>query len=88
MGGDLEIALKMFPETRKVVFVVGADLRINALNMRHGIFLSPGVGKWILRYTSDRTYEEMLQLVATLPRRSIVIYCDVFSDVTGRTFTL
>ena len=40
-----------------------------------------------IQYTSDRTYEEMLQLVATLPRRSIVIYCDVFSDVTGRTFT-
>jgi hypothetical protein len=24
MGGTLEIALKMFPETRRVVFVVGA----------------------------------------------------------------
>ncbi|HUJ89280.1 MAG TPA: PAS domain S-box protein, partial [Syntrophorhabdales bacterium] len=44
-------------------------------------------GKVEIEYTSDRTYEEMLQLVATLPRKSIVIYCDWFSDVTGRTFT-
>jgi len=87
MGGTLEIALKMFPETRKVVFVVGAapaDKRFE-LEARH--IFEPWRGKVEIEYTSDRTYEEMLQLVATLPRRSIVIYCDVFSDVTGRTFT-
>jgi hypothetical protein len=48
MGGTLEIALKMFPETRKVVSWPELHLWINALKMRHGIFLSPGVGKWKL----------------------------------------
>ena len=87
MGGTLEIALKMFPETRKVVFVVGAAPADKRFEHEARHIFEPWRGKVEIEYTSDRTYEEMLQLVATLPRRSIVIYCDVFSDVTGRTFT-
>ena len=87
MGGTLEIALKMFPETRKVVFVVGAAPADKRFEYEARHIFEPWRGKVEIEYTSDRTYEEMLQLVATLPRRSIVIYCNVFSDVTGRTFT-
>ena len=87
MGGTLEIALKMFPETRKVVFVVGAAPADKRFEHEARHIFEPWRGKVEIEYTSDRTYEEMLQLVAILPRRSIVIYCDVFSDVTGRTFT-
>jgi PAS domain S-box-containing protein len=87
MGGTLEVALKMFPETRKVVFVVGAAPADKRFEHEARHIFEPWRGKVEIEYTSDRTYEGMLQLVATLPRRSIVIYCDVFSDVTGRTFT-
>jgi len=38
------------------------------------------------QYTSDRSVEEILELVASPPPKSIVIYCNVFSDKTGRTF--
>jgi PAS domain S-box-containing protein len=87
MGGTLEIALKMFPETRKVVFVVGAAPADKRFEHEARHIFEPWRGKVEIEYTSDRTYEEMLQLVATLPPGSIVIYCNVFSDVTGRTFT-
>ena len=87
MGGTLEVALKMFPETRKVVFVVGAAPADKRLEYEARRNFEPWRDKVEIEYTSDRTYEEMLQLVATLPRRTIVIYCDVFSDVTWRTFT-
>ena len=46
----------------------------------------PWRDKLEFQYTSDRSVEEILQLVASLPPRSIVIYCNVFSDKTGRTF--
>ena len=47
----------------------------------------PWRDKLEFQYTSDRSLEEILQLVASLPPRSIVIYSNVFSDKTGRTFT-
>jgi two-component system cell cycle sensor histidine kinase/response regulator CckA len=87
MGGTLEIALKMFPKTRKVVFVVGAAPADKRFEYEARRVFEPWRGRVDVEYTSGRTYEEMLRLVATLPRRSIVIYCDWFADVTGRTFT-
>ena len=86
MGGTLEIALKMFPQTRKVVFVTGtatADWRFQHEARR---IFEPWRDKMEFEYTSDRSLEEILQLVASLPPRSIVIYSNVFSDKTGRTF--
>ena len=85
MRGTLEIALKMFPETQKVVFVTGtAEGRLEHEAKR---VFEPWRDKLEFEYTSDRSVEEILQLVASLPPRSIVIYCNVFSDKTGRTFT-
>ena len=85
--GTLEIALKMFPETRKVVFVSGstvAELRMER-EAKHA--LEPWRDKLEFDYTSDRSVEEILQLVGSLPPQSIVIYWNIFSDKTGRTFT-
>ncbi len=85
--GTLEIALKMFPRTRNVVFVSGRG----AADERHvedaKRLFSPWKDKLEFQYTKDRTVEEILQLVASLPPYSIVIYVNVFSDKTGRTFT-
>jgi len=84
MRGTLEIALKMFPQTRKIVFVTGtAEGRLEHEAKRA---FEPWRDKLEFQYTSDRSIEEILQLVASLPPRSIVIYCNVFSDKTGRTF--
>ena len=87
MGGTLEIALKMFPETRKVVFVTGTADGDQRLEHEAKRIFEPWRDKLEFEYTSDRSVEEILQLVASLPPRSIVIYSNVFSDKTGRTFT-
>ena len=55
--------------------------------MRPRRIFEPWRDKLEFEYTSDRSIEEILQLVASLPPRSIVIYCNVFADKTGRTFT-
>jgi PAS domain S-box-containing protein len=84
MRGTLEIALKMFPQTGKIVFVTGtAEGR---LEHEAKVAFEPWRNKLEFQYTSDRSVEEILQLVASLPPQSIVIYCNVFSDKTGRTF--
>lgn len=84
MTGTLEIALRMFPETRRGVLVMGtAEQRYEYQAKRE---FEPWRNKLDFEYTSDRSLEEVLHLVASLPPRSIVIYFNVFSDKTGRTF--
>ncbi|HVP79006.1 MAG TPA: PAS domain S-box protein [Thermodesulfobacteriota bacterium] len=86
MKGTLEIALKMFPRTRKIVFVTGAASGDRRLEYEAKVAFEPWRDKLEFQYTSDRSVDEILQLVANLPPQSIVIYCNVFSDKTGRTF--
>jgi PAS domain S-box-containing protein len=87
MGGTLEIALKMFPQARKVVFVTGtADGDRRFENEAKRLF-EPWRDKLEFQYTSDLSVEEIVTLVSSLPPQSIVIYSNVFSDKTGRTFT-
>ena len=86
MGGTLEIALKMFPQTRKIVFVTGTASGDRNLEYEAKRAFEPWRDKVEFQYTSDRSVEEILQLVASLPPQSIVIYNNVFSDKTGRTF--
>ncbi len=85
--GTLELALDMFPQTRRVVFVNGineGDLKLEREAKR---VFQPWHNKLEFEYTGDRTVEEILQRVSSLPLHSIVIYCNVFADKTGRTFT-
>ena len=87
MRGTLEIALKMFPQTRRIVFVTGTADGDRRLEHQAKLAFEPWRDKLEFQYTSDHSVEEILQLVASLPPRSIVIYSNVFSDKTGRTFT-
>jgi len=86
MRGTLEIALKMFPETRKIVFVTGTAPGDRNLEHEAKHAFEPWGNKLEFLYTSDRSVEEILRLVTNLPPQSIVIYNNVFSDKTGRTF--
>ena len=85
--GTLEIALKMFPQTRKIIFRNRNRRRGSKIEHEAKRAFEPWRDKLEFQYTSDRSVEEILQLVASLPPRSIVIYSNVFSDKTGRTFT-
>jgi PAS domain S-box-containing protein len=86
MRGTLEIALKMFSQTRKIVFVTGTAEGDRRFEHEAKRTFEPWRDRLEFQYTSDRSVEEILQLVASLPPRSIVIYSNVFSDKTGRTF--
>jgi PAS domain S-box-containing protein len=86
MGGTLEIALKMFPKTRKIVLVTGAAPGDRNLEHELKDAFEPWREKLEIESTSDRSVEDMVRGVSNLPSRSIVIYNNVFSDKTGRTF--
>jgi PAS domain S-box-containing protein len=84
MRGTLERALELFPETARVVFVGGFSEVDRRFEREARSAFAPWQDKLEFEYTSDLTIDEMLQRVANLPPRTIVIYSNVFNDKTGR----
>ncbi|MBE0574795.1 MAG: response regulator [Desulfuromonadales bacterium] len=85
-AGTLDVALDLFPETRQVFVVTGANDRILPFLDEAKEAFGSREGKLNFEYSNKMTHEEMLQRVASLPKNTIVIYSPFFSDSTGRTF--
>jgi PAS domain S-box-containing protein len=85
--GTLERALELFPQTRRVVLISG----VSQMDRQTEAEAKSVFGNWQdmlqFEYTSSYSVEEILERVANLPPRSIIIYCNIFEDKTGRTFT-
>jgi PAS domain S-box-containing protein len=84
--GTLKAALTMFPKTKRVFIVVGSgkdEFRWEQNTRRQ---LASWQDKVEFEYSSNLTYEEMLNRVASLPPETIVLYIALFSDKTGRAF--
>lgn len=82
----MELAQRLFPQTMRVVFVNGIGEGEKRLEREAKSVFVQWRDKLEFEYTSDLSVEEMLQRIATLPPRTIVIYSNVFTDKTGRTF--
>ena len=84
--GTLELAQRLFPKTMRVVFINGIGEGEKRLEREAKSVFLQWHDKLEFEYTSDLSVEEMLQRIATLPPQTIVIYSNVFTDKTGRTF--
>ncbi|MGO9376783.1 MAG: PAS domain S-box protein [Syntrophobacteraceae bacterium] len=85
--GTLEEALQLFPETSRVLFVSGDSEEDSQLERQAKNVFANWEGKLQFEYTSGYSVEEVLQRVSNLPPRTVIIYCTVFRDKTGRIFT-
>jgi two-component system sensor histidine kinase/response regulator len=85
-GGTLELAQRLFPQTKRVVFINGIGEGEKRLEREARVVFAQWRDKLEFEYTTDLSVEEMLQRIATLPPRTIVFYSNVFTDKTGRTF--
>ncbi len=85
-AGTLDVALDLFPETRQVFVVTGANDHILPFLDEAKKAFGPWEGKLNFEYSNEMTYEETLRRVASLPKNTIVIYSPFFSDTTGRSF--
>ena len=84
--GTVRYAFELFPNTKKVVIIMGADdekapfidrliAALESLNKQVGI-----------EKTRDLTYAAMLEQIAVLPPDTIVFYGSYFQDISGETF--
>lgn len=84
--GTLELALKLFPQTERVVFINGAGEGEKRLYLEAQRVFEQWRDALIFQYTHDLGIEEILRYVAGLPPRTIVLYGIVFRDKNGGTF--
>ncbi len=85
-SGTLSTALSLFPETRRIFVVTGANDSILPFLDEVKKAFSPWEGKLEFEFSNEMTYDEMLRRVSTLPPDSIILYSPYFVDTTGRSF--
>jgi len=84
--GTLELALRLFPQTKRLVFINGVGEGEKRLELEARSVFEKWRNRLEFEYTGDLTVEEMLQRIATLSPSTIVFYSNVFRDKTDRTF--
>ena len=82
----LEIALKLHPNTTRVVFVGGAgefDARLVAQARGE---LRPYEDRLAITYLTTLSLRDLLAELATLPPQTLVLYATMFQDAAGESF--
>jgi len=84
--GTLERGLELFPGTRKVLFVSGTSAVDRMLESQARTAFASWQGKLEFEYTSQRSVEELMQYVVQLPPNTLIIFSNLASDITGKSF--
>ncbi len=82
--GTLDMALKLFPDTRTVVFVTGNSVLDRNIASRARSDFAGYHGRVSLEFTDGMEVDRMLDRVRSLESGALVVYGRVSSDTTGR----
>lgn len=86
LSGTLALSLKLFPQTRKVLIILGASKTDVAFENRARAELLPWKNKLEFEYTTGISVDEVLKKVAHLSPHTVVISSRIESDITGKVF--
>ncbi|MEN6476178.1 MAG: PAS domain S-box protein [Syntrophaceae bacterium] len=84
--GTLNLALKLFPRTRTVLFVSGTSILDMAYEHTARADFLAWRQKLEFEFTSGLSMDELLRRVGRLPPETVVIYARISSDVTGKAY--
>ncbi len=82
--GTLELALRMFPDTRRVVFVSGSSEADRKMAAQAATISVPWQSKLEFEYTTDLSLAAMLKRLAQLPPNSIILFTQHNRDADGK----
>ena len=82
----LELALRLHPDTRQVVFISGTSSFDERLRDKAKQELSVFENKVTFTYLTDLAMPALLAAVADLPPRTVVLYSTLFRDGAGQPF--
>lgn len=84
--GTLELGLKLFPQTSKVLFVSGTAPTDKLGEAKARSEFAHWQGKLEFEYTSQRSVEELKKDVAHQAPNTLIIFSNLASDITGKSF--
>jgi PAS domain S-box-containing protein len=84
--GTLELALKLFPQTHKVLFVSGKGHLDKVFENKARVDFAPWQKKLEFEYSGDISVKNLLEHVKSLSPGTVVIYSRISSDITGKTY--
>ncbi len=82
----LELALKLHPDTKRIVFVGGTSEFDTRLIDEARVQLRAYEERFEFAYLTGLPMQDLLKEVSTLPRNSIVLYSTIFRDGAGDAF--
>ena len=84
--GTLERGLELFPQTRKVLFVSGTASIDKMVEAKARSDFASFARKLEFDYSSQRSVEELMKDVVHLPSNTLIIFSNLASDITGKSF--
>lgn len=82
-GNQLETILKIHPETKQIIVIVGASRTERFIEARVRQTLPNTLNHIDFNYLNDMGFDEILKRVADLPPRSIVVFLTLIQDAKG-----
>jgi PAS domain S-box-containing protein len=86
MQGTLAAALKLQPETRRVVLVGGTSKADRVYQQVAREALRPYEGRFEITFLTDLPLPEILKQLKNPPPQTLIIYLSVFRDSSGQAF--
>lgn len=86
IAGTINYGLDLFPRTRRVVLVAGADKQQASFYKQAKEALAAKGKQVELEDTAGLTHHEMLQRIASLPQDSLILFGIYQRDVSGQNF--
>ena len=87
LRGTLALALNLFPQTRKVLFISGESVLDRSFEDRARADFASWRDKLEVEYTNNRSLDELLERTAHLLPGTIVVYGRFSSDAAGRIYS-
>jgi PAS domain S-box-containing protein len=87
LRGTLELALRLHPDTRRVVVVSGNSVQEKFLKEEAQREFRPYESKTEFTYLSDLTIEELKSRLAGLPEKTVVVYLAFLLDKAGNNYS-
>lgn len=84
--GTLDLALKLQPQTRRVIFISGSSAFDQRIAEQAEGELRQYQDKIAIEYWTDFELDELIKNVSELPPDTVILLSTVFSDKTGKSF--
>jgi len=82
----LELALAVHPETQRIAVIAGSDVLAKAYLTEAQRAFRTYENRLTFTYLTNRTVPQLLQEVASLPPRTIIIYTTLSADAAGQVY--